>query len=512
LRYWLNALNFRLQASRKTANRSRFRNGEFVKDPYFYDADVKMNGSANYSPFRSLTSSFSASMTRDLNLPKYWYGIDVGREVGRSHNLQLSFRPPKIFIIGAFSPDFNMGTGYLENSGPNIRRPGDPAGTRNVSNQRSAGVKMRFDVGKYFGQLFGKFGWLKDEPPQGDRRMPPRTGSGGAVADTTTGSQPAEEDTTKTQSRADPKIALRKFGQILKDIRQVNINVQQRFNSSYTRIPARPSYLYQFALTEKTGIVTAEGDIDAPDRASTNLTISLDSGVQLSSNIDIAGRYSTAFTNSQTQVGESESRTSTWPDVNVKWTGIEKFGLFKRIFLNSSANFTYRKQSSESGRKGEVDAKRETITITPTMTFTFKNGINSTLSMSYNKSLSDNRGSVTENSGMSIGLDLKKDISGGAGFKLPIPFFRKEVKWRSALNTNMNISYSRSSGKRFQAGSELFQPIPLTTSLRIGPSMTYNFTRALNGRLFVEYGRAYSQATDQTVTTVRIGISAVLTF
>jgi hypothetical protein len=152
------------------------------------------------------------------------------------------------------------------------------------------------------------------------------------------------------------------------------------------------------------------------------------------------------------------------------------------------------------------------VAITPSMTFTFKNDINSTLSMSYSKSLSDNRGSVTENTGVTIGLDLKKDIRGGAGFKLPIPFLRREVKWSSTLNTNMNIQYTRSGGKRYEAGSELFQPIPMTTSLRISPSMTYNFTRALNGRFFVQYGRTYSQATDQTTTSLRLGISAVLSF
>lgn len=537
-RYWLNAFNFRLQASRKTARRYRFRNGEFVQDPFFYDADVKMNGSTNYSPFKSLTSSFSATMSRDLNVPYYFHGIDIGREVGRSHNLQITFKPPRLFLIGAFSPDFNLGTGYLENSGPKVRRPGDPGGTRNVSNQRNASVKMRFDLGRYFGDLFGKFGWLKDEPPEGGRARRPAdeargTGAGSRPAgqqpagqppadqpppgqqpagQDSTGQQPAEEDTTQTESRADPKIALRKFGQILKDIRRININVQQRFNSSYTRIPQRPSYLYQFALSEKTSVVTRDGNIDVPDRSSTNLTISLDSGVQLTENIDIAARYTTSLANNANQGGESESRTSTWPDVSAKWIGLEKIGLFRPIFSTSTANFTYKRQTSEAGRKGEVDTKRESVAITPSMTFTFKNEINSTLSASYNKSLSNNRGSVTENTGFTIGLDLKKDIRGGAGFKLPIPFLRREIKWKSTLNTNLNITYSRSGGKRYEEGSELFQPIPMTTELRISPSMTYNFTRALNGRLFAQYGRTYSQSTDQTITTLRLGISAVLTF
>jgi hypothetical protein len=516
-RYWLNAVNFRMNASRRTTRRSRFRNGQFVRDPFLYDAAVNMSGSANYKPFNSLTSSFSGSLNRDLRRPHYVYGIDIGREVGRAHNLQISYKPPNIFLISAFSPDVNLNTAYNENSDPNIRRPGDPTGTRNVTNQRQAGVKMKFDVGKYFGKIFGAFGLVEEEEPptKGSRPGgPPKTGQGPAVGKPPSGQQTAEEDTTEapTRPRADPMVAVRKLGQILADIRKVNINVQQRFNSSYTRIPERPSYLYQFGLTESSGIVTSEGDLDTPDRSSTDLTLTLDSGVQVSTNIDVSTRFTTTMRNSSTQGSESESQSMTWPDVSLKWGGLEHFGLFRPIFMYSSANLTYKKQTQETGRGGIVDSHRESLTISPSMAFTFKNEITSTLSMSYSKNTSDNRGSITETSNMSITLDLKKNFTGGSGFKLPIPFLAKKIKWSSTLNSNLNISYARSGGKRYQTGEEIFQPIPRTSSLRVSPNLTYNFSRALNGRFFVDYGRTYAEASDQTTTTLRIGVSAVLTF
>ncbi|MCK5619549.1 MAG: hypothetical protein KAJ17_09115, partial [Candidatus Krumholzibacteria bacterium] len=323
-----------------------------------------------------------------------------------------------------------------------------------------------------------------------------------------------EGDTTQVQSRprADPMIAVRKLGQILKDIRKININVQQRFNSSYTRIPDRPSVKYQFALNQSTGIITSGGNIDQPDRMGTNLTLTLDSGVQVSTNIDIATRFSTTLTNTSTQGSEGESRSISWPDFSIKWSGLEQFGLFKPIFAQSSANLTYRKQTSESGRKDIVDSRRENVTISPSMAFTFKNQIRSTLSMAYNKNLSDNRGSISETNNLSVTLDLKKDFRGGSGFRLPIPFLSKKIKWTSTLNSNLNITYTRAGGKRYQIGDEIFQPIPKTTSLSISPNLTYNFSRALNGRFFVDYGRSYAEATDQTTTTLRIGVSAVLNF
>ena len=152
------------------------------------------------------------------------------------------------------------------------------------------------------------------------------------------------------------------------------------------------------------------------------------------------------------------------------------------------------------------------MTLSQSMAFTFKNQIKSTLSMAYNKNLTDNRGSISETSNLSVTLDLKKDFRGGSGFRLPIPFLSKKIKWTSTLNSNLNITYTRAGGKRYQIGDEIFQPIPKTTSLSISPNLTYNFSRALNGRFFIDYGRSYAEASEQTTTTLRIGVSAVLNF
>jgi hypothetical protein len=518
LRYWPNAFNFKMNASRRTATRYRYRNGVFVKDPFFWDADLKMSGSTNYQPFRSLTSSFNGAISRKLypRRPHLVMGVDIGLEVGRSHRMQISFKPPKWYIISAFSPDISLNTGYTENSGPTVRRQGDPAGTRNVNNTRNAGVKMGFDVGKYFGKLFGKFGWLEDDPQKGGGTQGKSPGTRGGVGGTPgaqpDGQPPAEEDTTQARPKADPMIAVRKFGRILKDIRPLNITVQQRFNSSYSRIPYRPTYLYQFALTPSTGILDRGEMIDKPDRQSTSLSITLVSGVQLTSNIDLSTRFGTTLTNSATQGSETESQTTTWPDLGFKWQGLERLGLFRAIFSSATASATFKQQTTESGRVGTTDTKKSTTTLSPSMMFGFKNGINSTLGASYNKDTTNNRGSITESGSFRVTLDFKKDFRGGTGFKLPIPFFAKEVKWTSTLNSDVRISYSRSSGKRYDEGSELFQPIPMVTSLSVSPGLTYHFSEALNGRFFVDYTRAYAQASDQTTTSLRVGISAVLRF
>jgi hypothetical protein len=74
------------------------------------------------------------------------------------------------------------------------------------------------------------------------------------------------------------------------------------------------------------------------------------------------------------------------------------------------------------------------------------------------------------------------------------------------------MGFSKNTGRRSTAGSGFFEPLPGTNLIRVSPRLTYNFTRALNGSLFIDYSRAFSEATNQTTTTLRIGINAIFTF
>jgi hypothetical protein len=95
--------------------------------------------------------------------------------------------------------------------------------------------------------------------------------------------------------------------------------------------------------------------------------------------------------------------------------------------------------------------------------------------------------------------------------KLPIPGLHNKVL-KSKLDTSMNISYSRRTGKRSTGSLAFFEPIPGTSQFRVSPRVTYNFTQALNGAFFIDYSRSFSEATNQTTTLVRVGLNATFTF
>jgi len=510
-RYWPNSLDIRTAASRRTSQRWRFIGGEYRKDPFLFDASLKNSGSVNYSPLKSVTSAFNMTIDRDVRLPHEWLGVDVGTEIRRNHGLQVTYNPPPMWLLKELSPNFSVSNGYTEDSSPNVRGPGDPVGTRNVTSNRSAQAKMRFDVGKVFKGLFGKLGMDVSDRKRAAAPRPVRQTAG---APTDTSGAPGDTAQAPSRPRADPKIALRKLAQIMTEIRRVNVNVTHRTGNSYARIPNRPSLLYQLGLDKDTGVRAYQATYDTPDRLTTGLNLVADSGVQLTEDIDVATRYARTTSNSDFLQSKSRAVSTTFPDVQLSWKGLERIGLFSPIFMYAAANFNYKKFKQESGRPESKtpDSIREALTMSPSLQFTWKNDIRSTLGVAWNKNTTETRGAKSETTNLSVNLDFKKVFSGGSGFKLPIPLFRKELKWKSQLDTALSLAYTRTGGKRFVGVGVEPVPIPSNTSIRVSPNVGYHFSQALSGRAFVDYGRSHNEATNQTITTVRIGVTAVFTF
>ncbi len=520
IRYWLNSVKYRVNATRTTARRYKFTGERFVKYPDQWSAAFGQSGSVTYIPFPSLTSSFNMSVKRDLRIPHKFLNIDIGTEVKRNQSLRLGYKPPKIWILKELAPDFQYTAGYNEDSSPNIRKSGDPSGVRNVSGNRTISAKTRLDIGGFFNKLFTKL-HLQEKKKVDKPKAPSPPSRGNSALPDTSAARPAtveassasQTDTTVTEAKKrDPLVAFRKLGGILSRIRKINVSVQQRASNNYSRIPARPSLKYQLGLTKDSGVRFRGTGYDEPEKYAKNLTINLDSGTQITENIDVAAKYSTTISSTVFRAKENESRTVNWPDLSFSWKGLETFGPLRNIVDMASANFSIRKSRQESGRKGKVDAKNENLTMNPSITAGWANGLNASIAVTLTKRTSDSHGSKNENSTLAVSLDLKKSFMGSKGFRLPIPFFSKRLKFKSRLDTSLNASYSRAGGKRYILGTERFEELPGTTSIKVSPRMTYNFSSSLNGSFFIDYGRSFSDATNQTTTTIRVGINTVLTF
>ena len=498
LRFWPNSFNIRTTGTRRESKRYRNVAGNLVADPTFFAAALNGSGAVTYIPFPSLTTSLRGRMARDASIPHEWNGLPVGLETSRSHTFQANYKPPPVWLLAVLSPDFNVVTNYAEDSSPNVRRSGDPYGVMNVSNSIDASLKLRLDIGRYFGKLFGGFGL---NPDTGGKR-PPQPGGAGTQ----------QPDTTATKKKGPSPLKLVKSGAgILSRIRKINASVKRRVRSNYSRVPGRPDLEYQFGLNTGTSVIYDGKIYNTPERIDETMNMNVDSGVQISRNIDVAGKFLTTRTKSTFRNSVSENVNTTWPDINMSWKGLEGFALLKPVAKSSSATVTYRKTSRETRRAGKTETTAENLQFSPSLVMVWKNDMNTTANVRYSKNTTDTRGSLSETTDWNITLDLRYSFAPGKGIKLPLPFLRnKELK--SRLDTSVNMGYTRSSGRRFTRGSSFFEPIPGRTSLRVAPRATYAFSRALNGSFFVEYARAFSEATNQTTTTVRVGLNATFTF
>jgi hypothetical protein len=505
-RYWLNSLNLRANATRTTSTRYRMVGGGFLRDPEFYGAGIGTSLQSTYNPFTSVTSSFRMNVARDYARPHEWMGLEIGTETNRDHAFQANFKPPRVWLIGEFQPDFNLGTTYREDGRPSVRLAGDPPGVKNVSSTRLVNVKMSFDIGKHIGKLFGAMhlGENGEEPPPAPGTQPLRQENGQVEADTTQ----AEGGEGKG---IDKWILIRKVGGVLSRIRRISASYNQQYSSNYPRIATRPDFLYQFGMSEKSGVEVGGVPIDVPERVGVTNGLILDSGVQITKNIDLAARFNTTWTQNTFRASETRTAATNWPDLNVSWSGLEHYGPLRGVFSATSFTVGYRASTRKSGIGDRVDNVDKGRTISPALVFTWKNGLSTNVNVNLQKNTSEVRGSYNETTSMGINMEMKYAFAAGKALKIPLPFLRNKTL-RSSLNTSMAVGYTRSGGKRSAFGGATLLEVPKRTTFRIAPRATYNFTSALNGGLFVDFQRSFSEATNQTVTTTRVGLDATFTF
>ncbi len=508
-RFWINQLDLSTSATRQTGVRWSYVNGEFRRDPYQYAASMRNQGTVRYNPFRSLETTFGIADTRDLAIDHYWKGYNIGTEIAYSNNARVSFVSPDTWwILRLFEkPSVEVQSAYSEDSGPNVKRPGDPEGTRNVSASRNDTGRIGFDVGKQFGNLFRLVGWDVATPAEGGRSQNVRTG--GAPPDSTQRGAQHPDSTKAKATRPGAGSLFRGVGRVLTGIRPVKVNVQRRKNSSYLRVPDRPDWSYQLGLDNNTGILVNGQSIGSPDTKNATLTYNLESGVTLRQDLDVQGRYSRSTTDTDFRANQSRSTSTTWPDLQGSWKGLERLRVLDQSISQGELRVDWRETLIETGPKDQPPiTTTETFTLTPALVLTWKNQLNSSLNVSFTSNTSDTRGSKSTTDNTTVGVELKKTFRGGGGLKL----FGKGFDWKNEMEATLQMAYARSGGERFQPGSSLAEPIPKMTSLSVDPLVRYTFSKNINGSAFVGYARNFMETTGQTTTTVRLGVTAIINF
>jgi hypothetical protein len=311
--------------------------------------------------------------------------------------------------------------------------------------------------------------------------------------------------------RVDALSAVKKVTGALGNIRKINASIQQKRSTRYSRIPERPSVLYQLGLASASGVTTSDSTYDEPEQTSQDLRVAMDSGVQLTRNIDVAARFSRSTGSAEFRGSETESKQMQWPDLSLSWKELEKLGPFRGLFATASATMSYSRSKNETGRDGAIQTTRVASNFTPAIVFQWKNDIRSTIGVQYQNDKTETRGATTENSNLAVNLDLKYTFTPGKALSIPLPFLRNKTL-KSRLDTSVSAGFSKTGGRTSSGEAGRFVSVPGNRLIRFSPRVAYNFTQALNGAFFIDFSRSYAEQTDQTTTLVRIGLTATFTF
>ncbi|HEU4364648.1 MAG TPA: hypothetical protein VFT13_04210, partial [Candidatus Krumholzibacteria bacterium] len=401
----------------------------------------------------------------------------------------------------------------------------DSRGTRNVNASRSDTGRLRFDLSKHVVTVFKWLGWdplAQPGAPAGGNPpgtgQSPGTGPPGGEPPGETDPSVTASDSTEAEQPKKPRpgvgSAVKGIGRVFTRFQPVSASIQHRLSSNYVRIPDRPDLAYRLGATTATGLVVDGSPLDKPDNRREEFSYNLNSSVRLmekanGQTIDLQARYAQSTTDNDFRESQQRGSTNTWPDLQLKFDNLHEFKPLQPILSGGELTVDYRETHNESGIKNEPPTViAETFTLTPSLNFTWKNELTSTLNVSMSENSSNTRGSKSVTNSFSVTLDLRKNFRAGGGFS----FFGKDVSFKNQMETTLQVAYSKSGGERFTPGGNTGIPIPSTSTIRVGPRATYTFNSNVNGSGFIDYSRTYTEASNQTISTFRLGVTAVINF
>ncbi len=285
----------------------------------------------------------------------------------------------------------------------------------------------------------------------------------------------APADTLQSKPR-DPRLLLRHLFHFMGGIEPVRSTLNLDQNNSYDRVYDRADIMYRLGITNRSGVIGPSGEIEnEPRYSSKSLKLIMRTGFDLTSNISADLRSSIGTSTTEKVGTKSKTNNITWPDVTVNWQGLEKWSLIKRFIKTSYLTISFKQTKITS-----LGREQSSFNLTPNWNLTWKNDLSTALSLSYNQSSDVNRSQDMWKRNWSANVELRYNIKGSKGFGLPLPFLnKKKLKFKSELNTVMNINYSVTESYN----------VPAVSSLGISPSMSYRFSESVNGNLTLRYSR-----------------------
>jgi hypothetical protein len=294
-------------------------------------------------------------------------------------------------------------------------------------------------------------------------------------------------------------------------LRALEARFSQEDYSRFELRETRPSLAYQFGLSPGQG---------AYERSS-SWSVDLSGGVKILT--DLSANTSLRYQEDENKLQQSHggSRNTTWPTLDVSWTGLpgalDKLLPVGDLLSGATVSSKFTRKTSVRGqvRGGSIDLEDAVETASndwsplASASLRWKNGLTTTVNVTAASGWTLDRGQAVEKrknrseNSQTIGLSYSFRAPEG----VEIPLLGKKVTFSSDLRLSLDVK--RSSRKERYEGDAV--PVSASTSFSIRPGASYNFGVVDSG-LTAEYSQTTDDKLARTTRTIALHVWVLFPF
>lgn len=431
--------------------------------------------------YSSMSYGYNISQNRDL-LPDslykdtVWYGEEIGRDQGFSASMSNR-------VAGLASPNINFSSSYSEDHRPEIRTERD---LRSVNNSGELSFSGSVEIQRLLSFIAG----LRDE----------------------------SKDTLVV--KGSPQWLLIQLDKLGERLTAPSLRYSLSHSSSFPLIKRRPPLNYQFGMVDTIPVedTTAQG-LGSHQR---RRLFSVNSGLNLNRISTRFGYTRTISRNFSFGTNVTETRSKTYPQLDLSVRGLERLPPLKRTFASVSANsyfeigeelrgtiITDTATGEDSLDPTEYSKRYEFNPLVSLSTRLKKRPITVNIGTNYSRTKS-----TTFSSGMTTDI-LQESKGGNVSFSysfsapqgLKIPGLRG-IKFRSELSVSITGSYQRTTQRNLTTGTKTSDYRTIQSDL----GLSYNFSSSVKGGSTVEYSTNTDYILERTTKTIGINFWVLFLF
>jgi len=444
----------------------------------------------NYKPFNVISADYSKTQQFDM-LHSKWMDVvssftEPGMPLSVSQNANLNLSPK---IFSWFTTTGKYSASYRWSDNPAIRTTG-------TSRSSTINTTMTF-TGTFTPKRFVQYFKVKKKSAFARKRRTPVTRRRKPSADAKKDSKTKKKDEKKSGGFF-LRPAFYLFGKLIEKIDPVSVSMRNNITASHYGLQGTPSAQYQFGLTDDPGVPLSE---NVTQRSSTqkNRNISFRSGFKIIKNLATTLNY--VYTNAESRSTQVTGNVSysvlslnstpiPFPSWTVRLTGIERLPFISKFMRSIVVSHAFTGKKSETWKDSTSTPTQRTVTkdFRPFIgaNFAFKNGITASFQYNTSESIQEKMlvsSGITKNTSSQINVTARYNLKKG----IKLPFLKKR------FNNNIDISVTFQSSvnvsARKQAGKTNFTDMSNTMNWSFKPTITYSFTKTVNGGLHFELGK-----------------------